>query len=311
MRRKDGLDTFALYFHVPFVSYVMIDFSIPYLTPDKLHHFIAEALLEDIGPGDYSSLSSIPESSKSMAELKIKGNGILAGVALAELIFKQVDPQIVFTPFKEDGSEVEIGQIGYQVSGFSRSILGAERLVLNCMQRMSGIATKTKGLQKLIAHTKAKVLDTRKTSPNSRIIEKWAVAIGGGQNHRFALYDMVMLKDNHVDFAGGITKALTSSRDYLQKHGLDLKIEIETRNLAELREALDCGLADIIMLDNYPVSELEKAVEMVKGKIPLEASGNVTEETIVRIAETGVDSISVGALTHSYKSLDLSLKAKK
>jgi nicotinate-nucleotide pyrophosphorylase (carboxylating) len=282
-----------------------------YLTEEAIHLFIRSALAEDIGEGDHSSLGAIPRNTPCKARLLVKDEGVIAGLSLAEKIFQQVDPALQVTYFKHDGDLVHRGDVAFEVTGQAQSILSAERLVLNCMQRMSGIATHTKALCQLLEGTSTKLLDTRKTTPNFRAMEKWAVAIGGGQNHRFALYDMVMLKDNHVDFAGGITQALTSSRDYLQKHGLDLKIEIETRNLAELQEALDCGLADIIMLDNYPVSELVKAVEMVKGKIPLEASGNVTEETIVRIAETGVDFISVGALTHSYKSLDLSLKAKK
>ena len=283
----------------------------PYLTKTNLEQFISDAFREDIGPGDYSSLSSVPENVTSKAVLKIKDNGILAGVELAGLIFKHIDPSLQVEYFKKDGDKVTAGEVAFQVSGKARSILSAERLVLNCMQRMSGIATKTQEMVKLIAHTKAKLLDTRKTSPNSRIIEKWAVAIGGGTNHRFALYDMVMLKDNHIDYAGSITEALNNAVRYLNEHNLPLKIEVETRNLVEVVEALAHGKADIIMLDNFDLEDMQTAVETIEGRLPVEASGNVTEKTIVAIAETGVDFISVGALTHSYKCLDLSLKAVK
>ena len=280
-----------------------------YLTPERLQHFIKEALLEDIGPGDYSSLSAVPEKLERKAILKIKESGVLAGVELAKQIFATVDPKLVVQVLLEDGVQVKAGDIGLVVFGPARSILGAERLVLNCMQRMSGIATKTRAMANLIAHTKAKLLDTRKTAPNSRIIEKWGVAIGGGQNHRFALYDMIMLKDNHVDYAGGISQALDAARNYVQKQNLNLRIEIETRNLIEVLEALAHGGADVIMLDNFSVADMKIAVETIGGRVAVEASGNVTEATIVPIAETGVDYISVGALTHSYKSLDISLKA--
>jgi nicotinate-nucleotide pyrophosphorylase (carboxylating) len=288
----------------------MTGFSLPYLSSERLHHFISEAFAEDIGPGDYSSLASVDASCTSAAILKVKSNGILAGMKLAEMIFKQLDPTLVFNSFLDDGAEIKTGDVAFEVSGKARSILSGERLVLNCMQRMSGVATRTHSLQQMIAHTNAKVLDTRKTSPNSRIIEKWAVAIGGGQNHRYALYDMVMLKDNHIDYAGGIEKALVATRKYLDQNNLNLRIEIETRNLDELEQALSVGIADVIMLDNYSLENMIKAVLRVKRQVPLEASGNVTEATIVPIAETGVDFISIGALTHSYKSLDLSLKAR-
>lgn len=285
--------------------------ELPYLKESALFHFIDEALKEDIGSGDVSSLSSVPAGLKSSAVLRVKDQGILAGVALAEMIFHRFDPELQIQNILPDGSKVEPGMEAFRVEGSARSILSTERLVLNCMQRMSGVATRTRRLQDMIAHTRTKVLDTRKTSPNSRIIEKWAVAIGGGSNHRFALYDMVMLKDNHIDYAGGITAALKACRQYLQEQQLPLKVEIETRNLEEFREALDSGLADIIMLDNYPLQQMAEAVALNEGRIPLEASGNIREETIVSVAETGVDFISVGALTHSYRSLDLSLKAVK
>ena len=289
----------------------MLNPDLPYLTQNALNHFIDEALREDIGSGDVSSLSSVPAGQISRAELKVKDSGILAGVELAGMIFSRLDPKLEMEIFLQDSSRISPGQIAFTVRGSAVSILSAERLVLNCMQRMSGVATRTRHLQDMISHTGARVLDTRKTSPNSRIIEKWAVAIGGGKNHRYALYDMVMLKDNHIDYAGGITAALKACRQYLNENQLTLKIEVETRNLTELKEALDSGLADVIMLDNYNPEDMQQAVKMTAGKVPLEASGNIREETIVAVAETGVDFISVGALTHSYKSLDLSLKAIK
>lgn len=287
----------------------MVTISLHYLTPERLHHFISEALSEDIGPGDHSSLSAVPSNLNSRAILRIKDSGVIAGVALAREIFKQIDPELLFEPIVEDGDLVKVGDNGFYVSGKAQSILSAERLVLNCMQRMSGIATKTNHLTRLIAHTKAQLLDTRKTSPNSRIIEKWAVALGGGKNHRYALYDMIMLKDNHIDFAGGIPQAIDAARDYLKKNNLNLKIEVETRNLTEVLQVLAHGGADIIMLDNFALDDLKTAVEAIEGRIPIEASGNINETTIIEVAQTGVDFISVGALTHSFKSLDLSLKA--
>ncbi len=285
--------------------------NLPYISESSLLHFIDEALREDIGSGDVSSISSVPESLESRAVLKVKDNGVLAGVELARMIFHRYDPGLNLEVKIQDGEEVKPGQVAFYVSGNARSILSTERLVLNCMQRMSGIATRTRSLQKLIAHTSAKVMDTRKTSPNSRIIEKWAVAIGGGKNHRFALYDMVMLKDNHIDYAGGLTQALQQCRQFLKEKNLDLKVEVETRNLMEFREALATGLADVIMLDNYSLADMEEAVRIAASSSVLEASGNIREETIAAVAETGVDYISIGALTHSYKSLDLSLKAEQ
>lgn len=283
--------------------------TLPYLTPERLHHFIREALSEDIGPGDYSSLSAVPAEGTRKALLHVKDAGVIAGIELAKMIFHQIDPGLVFEPILRDGDKVKMGDKAFWISGSARSILSAERLVLNCMQRMSGIASKTQGLKRLIAHTKAELLDTRKTSPNSRVIEKWAVALGGGRNHRFALYDMIMLKDNHIDFAGGIPNALDSAKKYLKDNQLNLKIEIETRNLTEVLQVLAHGGADIMMLDNFSTEDMRTAVETIDGRIPVEASGNITEATIAEVAETGVDFISVGALTHSYKSLDLSLKA--
>lgn len=280
-----------------------------YLTPEALQNFIKSALLEDIGPGDYSSLGSIPEGRTGKAQLLIKDNGILAGVEMAGEIFKAVDPNLEVEFFKKDGDEVKFGDVGLIVSGPSASILSAERLVLNCMQRMSGIATKTHRLTQLILHTKARLMDTRKTTPNFRLMEKWAVHIGGGVNHRFALYDMIMLKDNHIDFAGGIRPAIERTKKYLADHKLHLKIEVETRNLDEVKEVLDVGGIDYIMLDNMDYATMKEAVRLIGGKYSTEASGGITEETLAAVAEFGVDYISMGALTHSVKSLDISLKA--
>lgn len=280
-----------------------------YLTPEALQNFIKSALLEDIGPGDYSSLASIPMEKTGKAQLLIKDDGILAGVELAGEIFKAVDPKLQVEFLKQDGEEVKFGDVGLIVSGPSASILSAERLVLNCMQRMSGIATKTFKLTQLILHTKARLMDTRKTTPNFRLMEKWAVFIGGGVNHRFALYDMVMLKDNHVDFAGGIRSAIERTRNYLALNGLNLKIEVETRNLQEVQEVLEVGGIDYIMLDNMDYATMREAVRMIDGRFSTEASGGITEETLALVAECGVDYISMGALTHSVNSLDISLKA--
>jgi nicotinate-nucleotide pyrophosphorylase (carboxylating) len=280
-----------------------------YLTEKAILQFIDAALLEDLGDGDHSSLSSIPKEAESKAKLIIKGDGILAGMELAEMIVKRVDPSLIMEVFIKDGTLVKSGDIGFHLYGKVHSILQAERLVLNCMQRMSGIATMTSQIVHLISHTQAKLLDTRKTTPNFRIPEKWAVKIGGGENHRFGLYDMIILKDNHVDYAGGISKAINASVDYLKKTGKDLRIEIETRSLEEVQEALNTGGMHRIMLDNMNVATMKKAVDMINRKYEVEASGGVTKDTIKEIAETGVDFISVGALTHSIKSMDISLKA--
>lgn len=280
-----------------------------YLTDQAIQDFIQSAFAEDIGPGDYSSLAAIPEDKTGKARLLIKGDGILAGVEMAEKIFKAYDPRLDVELLKKDGDEVKFGDIGIIVSGPSASILSAERLVLNCMQRMSGIATLTHRLTQKIVHTKARLMDTRKTTPNFRIMEKWAVHIGGGVNHRFALYDMVMLKDNHVDFAGGIRQAIERTQEYLKSHHLDLKIEVETRNLQEVKEVLETGGVDYIMLDNMDYETMREAVALIDGRIQTEASGGITEETLADVAECGVDFISMGALTHSVNSMDISLKA--
>ncbi len=280
-----------------------------YLQKQNIQQFIESAIKEDIGEGDHSALSTIPSDVQNKARLIIKDDGILAGVELAKEIFHYVDSKLKIELFIGDGENVKKGDIAFEVSGSVRSILSSERLVLNCMQRMSAIATKTKYLADLISHTNAKLLDTRKTTPNFRLAEKWAVKIGGAMNHRFALYDMIMIKDNHVDFAGGIEKAILAANDYLEKNNLNLEIEIETRSLNEVVEVLAVGKVDRIMLDNMSNNDMKKAVEMIAGRFETEASGGITEETIVGVAETGVDYISVGAITHSYKSLDMSLKA--
>jgi nicotinate-nucleotide pyrophosphorylase (carboxylating) len=283
--------------------------SYQYLTEGNIHKFIKSALEEDIRDGDHSSLASVPKGIQNSAQLIIKDDGILAGVKMAEYIFAAVDKDLKLEILKQDGDSVKKGDIGLKVHGKAVSILSAERLVLNCLQRMSGIATYTHNLSKMIAHTSTKLLDTRKTTPNFRLAEKWAVEIGGGQNHRFGLFDMIMLKDNHNDFAGGITAAVTSTKKYLKENGLDLRIEVETRNLEEVQEALAVGGVDVIMLDNMSVEQMNQALDLIGEKCQTEASGGITESTIVKTAETGVDFISVGALTHSYKSLDISLKA--
>jgi len=280
-----------------------------YITEDLIHKFIVSALAEDIGDGDHSTLAAIPASQTERARLLVKDSGILAGVYLANKIFQIFDKTLEVQIYLEDGVAVKQGDVAFVVTGLARSILTTERLVLNCMQRMSGIATKTNHLTRLIAGTGAMVLDTRKTTPNFRMLEKWAVRIGGGSNHRIGLFDMIMLKDNHIDMAGGIEQAIIRTKDYLRAGNRNLKIEIETRNLEEVEKVMSVGGVDIIMLDNMSLSEMRKAIRIIGGKYKTEASGNITEETIRGVAECGVDFISVGALTHSVKSLDLSLKA--
>lgn len=270
---------------------------------------IKSAFIEDIGDGDHSSLACVPKDSKGKAKLIVKDKGILAGIEIAKLVFSHFDQNMKFTQFLKDGDEIKYGDIAFEIEGSSLSILACERLVLNIMQRMSGIATKTAEVVKIIKSTNTKLLDTRKTTPNFRVFEKEAVRIGGGYNHRFALYDMVMLKDNHIDFAGGIAQALTKTNNYLKTVEKDLKIEIEVRDFNELDQALKHGSLDRVMLDNFTPNELSKALKIINKKFETEASGGITESTIRAYAETGVDYISMGALTHQIKSLDLSLKA--
>jgi nicotinate-nucleotide pyrophosphorylase (carboxylating) len=281
------------------------------LNKETIDLFIKNAIAEDLGDGDHTSLSTIPSDAQGRARLIIKEDGILAGVELALAIFHAVDQDLITEVFLEDGAEVKYGDIALTVAGKTHSILLAERLVLNCMQRMSGIATYTHYLNQLIAGTKARLLDTRKTTPNFRMMEKWAVLIGGGVNHRYGLFDMIILKDNHVDYAGGIKQAITATQEYLQRTNRQLEIEVETRNLQEVQEVLDTGGVNRIMLDNMSPNQLREAVQLINGRYPTEASGGITDETIAAIAATGVDYISVGALTHSIRSLDLSLKARK
>lgn len=277
----------------------------------NLEKFISQALSEDTGDGDHTSLACIPESAKGKAKLLVKENGIIAGVTLAVQIFKTVDPLLKIKVFIKDGSAIKKGDIILTAEGKSQSILLAERLVLNCMQRMSGIATQTNKMVRLCKGAKAKLLDTRKTTPNIRGLEKWAVLIGGGVNHRVGLYDMILIKDNHIDYAGGISQAIIAANEYLKAKKKKLKIEIEARNLDEVKQILNTGKVNRIMLDNFSYADLRKAVKMIAGKYETEASGGITEKTISRYAKCGVDYISVGALTHSIKSLDLSLKATK
>jgi len=282
-----------------------------YLTKEAINHFIDTALKEDCGDGDHSTLAAIPTDLMQEAELLIKDDGVIAGLELSQWIFHRLDPDLEITFLKKDGDEVEEGDIGLIVKGKAQSILSSERLVLNCMQRMSGVATYSRRLSAMIQHTGARLLDTRKTTPNFRMCEKWAVKIGGSVNHRFGLYDMIMLKDNHIDYAGGITKAVQATQLYLAQKDKSLRIEVETRNLREVKEALDVGGVDVIMLDNMLPSTMREAVQLIDGQCEIEASGGISEKNIIEIAETGVDFISVGALTHSYNSLDISLKAVK
>jgi len=281
----------------------------PYLTNKNIRNFIKNALSEDIGDGDHSSIGSIPEGAKSRAQLIIKDDGMIAGLDLADRIFSYIDSSLEVNFQKGDGDIVENGEIAFIVSGHSRSILSSERLVLNCMQRMSAIATYTNFMTNLIKGTNARLLDTRKTTPLFRLAEKWAVVIGGGVNHRFGLFDMVMLKDNHIDFAGGVKNAIKQTVQYLAKNKPELKIEIEVRNMSELEQVIEAGQVNRVMLDNMLPSEIKQAIQMIGGRFETEASGGITEKNIAEIAETGVDFISVGALTHSYRSLDMSLKA--
>ena len=276
---------------------------------EELNTFIEFALKEDIRDGDHTSLACIPSTAIGKAQLLVKENGILAGMEVAEAIFKKVNPEIQFFPLMKDGEKMAIGDVAFIVEGPSGSLLTAERLVLNCMQRMSGIATKTYHILKLLEGTKAQVLDTRKTTPGIRLLEKWAVKIGGGTNHRFGLYDMMMIKDNHIDFAGSIEAAIEKAISYQKKKGLDIPIEVEARNLDEVEEIMKVGKVQRIMLDNFSYADTRTAVERIGDSFETEASGGITEETIREHALCGVDYISVGALTHSVNSLDLSLKA--
>jgi nicotinate-nucleotide pyrophosphorylase (carboxylating) len=276
-----------------------------------IRKFIKNALAEDIGDGDHTSLSTIPADAMGKARLLVKDTGILAGVELAKMIFKAVDKDLKVKVLIKDGKPIKYGDVAFFVEGRDRSILTAERLVLNCMQRMSGIATTTHQVVKLLEGTKTKVLDTRKTTPGFRMLEKWGVQIGGGVNHRFGLFDMILIKDNHVDYAGGIKNALEAAHSYLKTTNKDLPIEIEVRNLTELQEVLNIGGVVRIMVDNFSFENIREAVRMVDGRFPIEASGGISPANVREYAECGVDYVSLGYLTHSAKSLDLSLKAVK
>lgn len=275
----------------------------------ELQLIIENAIREDVGSGDYSSLSCIPDFAMGKAKLLVKENGIIAGVSFAKMIFNYVDKSLIVETFIDDGKSVQVGDVVFHVSGSSQSILKAERVVLNSMQRMSAIATKTAFYVKLLEGIQTKILDTRKTTPGFRAAEKWAVKIGGGENHRFALYDMIMLKDNHNDFAGGITSAINKTKKYLFDNNLDLKIIVEARNLKEVQEILKSDGVYRILLDNFNIEDTKKAVALIGSKCLTEASGNINEKTIKNYADCGVNFISSGALTHSVYNMDLSLKA--
>jgi nicotinate-nucleotide pyrophosphorylase (carboxylating) len=280
--------------------------NISLMTIDDL---IIEALREDLGDGDHTSLATIPGTARGKARLLVKEDGVIAGLDIARKVFSAIDKELILTIFVSDGADVKNGDVVFEIAGSSISILSAERLVLNFMQRMSGIATSTKIMCDRLKGLNTKILDTRKTTPLLREIEKLAVRIGGGFNHRFGLYDMILIKDNHVDFAGGIANAIHSTTDYLHRTGRKLKIEIETRSLEEVQQVLAIGGVDRIMLDNFDFPELQEAVNLINHRFETEASGGITLDTIRKYAECGVDFISVGALTHHISSLDLSLKA--
>lgn len=275
----------------------------------NIEGFIDLALKEDIGDGDHTSLASVPAGETGKANIMIKEEGIVAGVELAKMVFQKADPSLMVEIFIKDGAKVKKGDIPITVSGNIHSLLKTERLVLNFMQRMSGIATKTSYLCNLIKDTSAKILDTRKTTPNMRYFEKWAVRLGGGFNHRMGLYDMVMIKDNHIDFAGGVKEAIENTQNYLKRNNKKLKIEIEARDFDELKEIIKIGGVDRIMLDNFSIAEMHKAVNLIDNRFETEASGGITGETIKEIANTGVNYISIGALTHHVKSMDISMVA--
>ena len=276
---------------------------------NELNLIIKNAFREDVGEGDHTSLSCIPSNAQGKAKLLVKDTGIIAGVEFAKRVFQYIDKDLEIETLIEDGSSVKYGDIVFYVSGKSQSILQAERLVLNAMQRMSAIATKTSFFVDLLKGTNTKILDTRKTTPGIRAIEKWAVKIGGGVNHRFALYDMVMIKDNHIDFAGGITQAITKTKTYLKEKGLDIKIIVEARSLNEIEEILQNDGVYRILIDNFSFDDTRTAVKLINGKCLTESSGGINEETIRKYADCGVDYISSGALTHSVYNMDLSLKA--
>lgn len=276
---------------------------------NEVQLIIENAVREDVGEGDYSSLACIPLNALGKAKLLIKDNGIIAGISFAKQVFNYIDSNLVVKTLMNDGDSVKFGDIAFYVEGSKQSILKAERIVLNAMQRMSAIATKTNFYVEILKGTNTKILDTRKTTPGFRALEKWAVAIGGGVNHRFALYDMIMLKDNHIDFAGGITKAITMTKNYLKQHQLDLPIVVEARDLDEISEILNNDGVYRILIDNFNYTDTQKAIELIGDQCLTESSGGIDEVTLRHYAECGVDYISSGALTHSVSNMDLSLKA--
>ena len=294
----------AGFFMISLFSFVSMNYI------EQLGLLIKNALKEDIGEGDHSTLSCIDAGAKGKAILKIKEEGLLAGIAVAEAIFKYAEPNAKFIPRKKDGDIIQYGEIAFEVDAKVHTILSCERLVLNCMQRMSGIATLTNKYAEKLEGYKTKLLDTRKTTPNFRLLEKEAVRIGGGNNHRFGLFDMIMLKDNHIDYCGGIKNAIEKANEYLERKNLDLQIEIETRNIEDVKAVLKVGKVNRIMLDNFTPGQIQEALNLVNGKFETEASGGINLENIREYAATGVDYISSGAIIHQAKSLDLSLKAQ-
>jgi nicotinate-nucleotide pyrophosphorylase (carboxylating) len=287
----------------------MTDFIKTHQKNFNIDQFISNVIREDVGDGDHTSMACIPLKSRGRMHLLVKENGLIAGVQAAALILKRIDPSCKLTVLIKDGTKVKKGDIIFIIEGNTQKLLTAERLVLNIMQRMSGIATKTNAIQNLCLGTKAKVMDTRKTTPGFRFFEKWAVFIGGGANHRYGLYDMILIKDNHIDFAGGIVNAIDAANTYIKKKKKNLAIEVETRNLKDVKLVLSRGGVQRIMLDNFTPAETAQAIKLIRGKFQVESSGGITEKNIRKYADCGVDFISIGALTHHVKSLDLSLKA--
>jgi len=271
--------------------------------------FLKVVIAEDLGDGDHTSLATIDPEQREKAQLIVKQEGIIAGIDVARMVFELLDSTVTFTPLMQDGRQVKFGEIAFIVEGRTQTMLQAERIVLNIMQRMSGIATQTNTYVKKLEGTKTKVLDTRKTTPCMRLLDKYAVKIGGGENHRIGLYDMILIKDNHIDYAGGIENAIIRTRKYLKDNNLDLKVEIEARNIEEVKEIISVGGVDIIMLDNFSVPKIKEALSLINGMYKTEASGGINKNTIREIAETGVDFISLGVITHHINSLDMSLKA--
>lgn len=276
---------------------------------DQFEEFLNIAIKEDLGDGDHTSLATIPADHIGKTKLLVKENGIIAGISIARMVFEKLDPSVIFTQILNDGDQVKVGDIIFYAEGKTISLLQAERLVLNIMQRMSGIATQTRKYVDQLEGLKTKVLDTRKTTPGMRLLDKYAVKAGGGENHRIGLYDMILIKDNHIDFAGSVEKAIEKTHQYLKEHNKSLKIEIEARSIDDVNRILAKGGVDRIMLDNFNISLTLEAVKIINGKVEVESSGNITLDNIRTYAECGVDFISVGALTHQIKSLDLSLKA--